>query len=92
MKIIRKDDVDKFTKNYIFQSICELNDDLVLIIYNSRMNEKIRNLYKNDLDKIEDAYLFNLTFSSADIPINIFIIIYYILQSFIIMSLNCSHL
>ena len=55
MKIIRKDDVDKFTKNYNFQSICELNDDLVLIKYNSRMNEKIRNLYKNDLDKIEDG-------------------------------------
>lgn len=49
MKIIRKDDVDKFTKNYNFQSICELNDDLVLIKYNSRMNEKIRNLLQQKM-------------------------------------------
>ena len=51
IKIMKKSEVKNITKRFNYQYIATLNNDLVLIKYNSRMNEKLRILYKNALSQ-----------------------------------------
>ena len=66
IKIVRKSEAKNLTKRFNYQYITTLNNDLVLIKYSSRMNEKLRILYKNAVSQ-KDQELSGL-FKMGGIP------------------------
>lgn len=54
LKIMFVKDVNKIIKNFNYFIFVYLNDDIVLIKYSSRVNEKLRLLFKDQEGKVSD--------------------------------------
>jgi hypothetical protein len=63
IKIIKRKDIKSITTKYNYQYISEINSDFSIIKYSSRINEKLRLLYKKEL--LENDIMMDGLFKSS---------------------------
>jgi hypothetical protein len=56
MKVVNKETADKLVKKYHYTYFSEICKDKILIKYSSKLNEKLRRLYKEEEDVQPDMY------------------------------------
>jgi hypothetical protein len=77
IKIVKRDELKSFTKNYNYQYISEIDNKFAIIKYSSRINEKLRKMYKEELsDKvsmIDGIYKSKQFFNQKGVPSSVHI-------------------